>query len=75
MSKAEHLSKTHTLWKAVVETKRSERDAQLERYRYAGHHPDRDLSITDIADTQVLTKLILSGEVSAEDIVKAYIRK
>ncbi|KAH7000845.1 amidase [Macrophomina phaseolina] len=73
MTLIEQSSTMRTPWTEIVEAKRSVRDAQVEKHRHRSKNIHRDTRSTDVADVQVLTESIQRGEVSAEDIVRAYI--
>jgi hypothetical protein len=62
-------------WTEIVETKRAIRSQHIEKHRHDVEHSENDARITGNPDISALTKLLESKQVSAEDIVTAYIQK
>lgn len=62
-------------WTEVVAAKRAIRDKHIEEHRSTSVNSSPAAKITKISDIDSLTRLIESGDVSAEDVVKAYIAK
>ncbi|PIG85341.1 hypothetical protein AARAC_002797 [Aspergillus arachidicola] len=65
--------KTNRSWTEVVAAKRAIRNAQIREHEAANRNGSFDIFGADIADVQTLTNLLGSGQVAAEDIVRAYI--
>lgn len=55
--------------------KRAERDALTGRHRGPESAPGHDIDVTDIADVNALRRLLDTRELSAEDVIRAYINK
>ncbi|GAT29564.1 LOW QUALITY PROTEIN: amidase [Aspergillus luchuensis] len=68
MASNETGAKTNRSWEGVVAAKRAIRDAQIRKYEGGS-----DISGADIADVETLTNLLSSGQVSAEELIRAYI--
>lgn len=68
MASNETGEKTNRSWEGVVAAKRAIRDAQIRKYEGGS-----DISGADIADVETLTNLLSSGQVSAEELIRAYI--
>lgn len=62
-------------WTEVVAAKRAIRDRHIEEHRSMSMNSSPTAKITKVSDIDSLTRLIESGDVSAEDVVKAYIAK
>jgi hypothetical protein len=62
-------------WTEVVETKRAIRSQQIEKHRHDVENSENDARITGNPDISALVQLLESKQVSAEDIVTAYIQK
>jgi hypothetical protein len=63
------------LWTEVVETKRAIRSQHIEKHRHDVENSENDARITGNPDISALTQLLESKQVSAEDIITAYIQK
>jgi hypothetical protein len=64
-----------TPWGEVVEAKRAIRSQHIEKYQDKTGNLVVDTKITGNSDISVLTQLLESKKVSAEDIITAYIQK
>ena len=62
-------------WTEVVEAKRAIRTKHIEKHQRKIEDSEIYAKVTGIADISSLTQLLESNEVSAEDIVTAYIQK
>ena len=62
-------------WSDVVAAKRAQRDALMYSHRITESGPALDTAITDITDVSELRHLLQTRQVSAEDVVHAYINK
>lgn len=69
------LAKPRTAWTDVVATKRAIRTQLIEKHRDASKSSSSGIKITENADISSLTQLLELGQISAEDVVKAYIIK
>jgi hypothetical protein len=59
------------LWQDVVAAKLAIRDAAIQHYHRKG--PDELSNITAIDNAKDLTQRLESGQISAQDVVRAYI--
>jgi hypothetical protein len=62
-------------WTDVVAAKRATRNGLVDKYHCTSESSPIVSKITKIADVGSLTRLIASKEVSAEDVIRAYISK
>lgn len=62
-------------WTVVVAAKRAIRDAQLRKYETADESLGSELCGTGMVDVEALTTLLRSGQLSAEDVIRAFIRR
>jgi hypothetical protein len=62
-------------WTDVVAAKRATRSQLVEKHRCTSENSPVTLKVTKIADVDSLTRLIVSGEASAEGVIRAYISK
>lgn len=62
-------------WQEVAEAKRRWRDETISRHEEANETALVITSITEVSDIDSLVRLLGSGEVSAQDVVRAYIHK
>lgn len=62
-------------WEEVVTAKRLERDALIEKHHTPASEPDSHMRITDVADVDILTKLIESEKITAESVIRGYVQK
>jgi len=62
-------------WTEIAEAKRAERQARIDDHAQRPVDPNAQAQITQIDSVEALTKLLESGQISAEDVVAAYIDK
>ncbi|GAM87939.1 hypothetical protein ANO11243_059670 [Dothideomycetidae sp. 11243] len=62
-------------WEEIAAVKRAERAALLKEHSLSSRISEHDLKITNIADVSELTNSMRLGNVTAEDVVRAYIHK
>ena len=70
-----HLTKPRTVWTDVVAAKRAIRTQLIEKHRDVSKSSSSTIKVTRIADISSLTQSLGLGEISAEDVVNAYIIK
>ena len=64
-----------TPWAEVVEAKRAIRSQHIEKHQDKIGKSVIETNITETSDISVLTQLLESKKVSAEDVVTAYIQR
>jgi hypothetical protein len=71
----EEPARSKTPWAGVVEAKRAIRSQYIEKHQDKIGKSVIDTNITETSDIGVLTQLLESKKVSAEDVVTAYIQR
>ncbi|KAB8225849.1 amidase signature domain-containing protein [Aspergillus novoparasiticus] len=66
-------AKSNRSWTEVVTAKRAIRDTQIRKHEATNRNGSFDILGADIAEVKTLTNLLGSGQVSAEDMIRAYI--
>lgn len=61
-------------WQEITAAKRASRDRVIEEYSRSDK-PPRLVEVTSIEDISELRKLLISGSLTAEDAIQAYIER
>lgn len=76
MTSDAHAAKADKSWAETVQAKRAIRDAHLQKHEQSSTWGSGSKTLgANIVDVEALTNLLKSGQVSAENMIRAYIRR
>lgn len=67
------MSKANKPWTEIVAAKRAIRDARIQKYQPENRASDLDILVSEDYNAQELTDMLENGQVTAEELIRAYI--